>query len=322
MLTIQEQVALAPYTYLKIGGPARFFAVISSEEELQEALQFAKSKQVPFYIIGNGSNILVSDQGFPGLVVKMNLQKLDVDGEQVIAGAGVAMAKAASESVKHSLSGFAWGMGVPGTVGGSVYGNAGCFGGDMKSVVDEVYIFDTEKNTKHKIQNTNCEFAYRESIFKQHPEWIILEATLKLQKVDSAEKETIQAWMRKAAKARVTEQDIGAKTAGSTFKGIPITEESMNPIAQYRRTWKKGPNASWIFENRAGFMSAGFLIDMAGLKGFTVGSMMVSPKHANFLVNTGNATAEEAIMLIGVIKERVHRMFGVQLEEEIRYVGF
>lgn len=321
MLIIEENIPLAPYTTFKIGGPARFFTRAKSENEVREAVQFARARNQKIYILGNGSNVLISDAGFDGLVIKMELQETGVDGAYLTIGAGVPMAKAAAESAKHKLAGFAWAVGVPGTVGGAVYGNAGCFGGEMKEVVEKVRVLDLSDKAVpvREFANTECEFAYRESIFKLHPEWIILKATLALQ----LRPEETGAEIKAITKERLLEQAIGEKTAGSTFKGIELTEDMIAHIYRHDQRWKKGhPNTCWIFENRRGYISAGFIIELAGLKKMRVGAAEVSLKHANFILNTGNATAEHVIMLIGIIKERVHRMFGVHLEEEIRYVGF
>ena len=323
-LTIEHNIPLAPFTSFKIGGPSLFFTRAKSEQDVFEAVRFAKEKGVPIFILGNGSNVLISDNGFPGLTIKMELQATRIDGERLIIGAGVPMAKAAVEAAKYNLSGFEWALGIPGTVGASVYGNAGCFGGEMKDVVETVEFLDagTGDYSIRKFANADCGFDYRESVFKRHPEWTILNAQVRLKKITS-EDTRIREAMKRIAEHRVREQDIGAKTAGSTFKGVPITEESMARIQNHRREWKKGHDqSSWLFENRRGCVSAGFLIEYAGLKGIKIGEAMVSPKHANFIVNTGNATAEQVIMLMGVIKERVHRKFGVFLEEEIRYIGF
>lgn len=318
---MEENIPLAPFTSFKIGGPARYFARAKTVEDIRGAIVFARARNQKVYILGNGSNVLISDTGFDGVVIKMELQEIGINGVHLIVAAGVPMAKAAAESAKHNLAGFAWAVGVPGTVGGSVYGNAGCFGGEMKDVVEKVQILDLsdEALPVREFVNAECDFAYRESIFKSHPEWIILKATLSLQ----PQSDQVGAEIKAITKERLLEQAIGEKTAGSTFKGVALTEDIITHIYRHDQRWKKGhPNTCWLFENRRGFISAGFVIELAGLKKMSVGGAEVSLKHANFILNTGNATAEHVVMLIGVIKERVHRKFGVHLEEEIRYVGF
>jgi UDP-N-acetylmuramate dehydrogenase len=321
-MEIKEQVALAPYTYLKIGGPARFFVEAETEEDVKEALLWARERSLPYYVLGAGSNILVADNGFFGLVIKITMRTLSFDGMCMNVDAGVPMALAASRSVAEERTGFEWAVGVPGTIGGSVYGNAGCFGGEMKDVVAEVTVLHTNKYTIQKLSNKECAFNYRESMFKMHPEYIILSATLQLAKGTGEELERARAHIKTSAALRVEEQDIGTQTAGSTFKGVSITEETIQRIRAYMPVWQKGVNTCWCNESRRGMFGAGFFIEQAGLKGMQIGGVSVSEKHANFLVNEGNATAEDVVMLIASIKEHVHRMFGVLLEEEIRYVGF
>ena len=334
---IQEHIFLAPYAYLKAGGPARFLVEIQTEDELQEAVAWAWVQQIQIAVLGAGSNVLVSDNGFDGLVIHMRLEKLVRRDAYVYAGAGVSMAQAAAFALRHNLSGFEWAIGIPGTVGGSVYGNAGCFGGEMKDVVECVRVLEIpgykkQDTNKSQISNFNiqtvefvneeCGFDYRESVFKKHKDWIILGATLKLKRISDEEKKERQAWVTQMMRERVAEQAIGERTMGSTFKGIPITNETLQLVRSHDERFQKNKDSCWVFESRRGMMSAGFLIEQADLKKKKIGGMSVSPKHANFLINDGVATAEHTVMLIALIKERVHRKFGILLEEEIQYLGF
>ena len=293
MLNIQERVSLKHYSVFKIGGPARYFCEIKSKNELVAALNWANSRRAPFFILGAGSNILFSDEGFRGLIIKMSLRDIGVDCMRIFAGAGVMMAHAVAFAIKNGLGGFEWGIGVPGTIGGSVFGNAGCYGSEMKDVVESVEVFDTSKTIDYKLPTTNRSFAYRHSIFKEHPEWIIVSATLKLFLRDST---ASTALIREYSKKRTTTQDIGSLCAGCIFKNFTQSDG----VAK---------------------ISAGQLIDTAGLKGMRVGGAIVSEKHANFIVNTDNATARDVRQLIALIKEKVKKIHGVELEEEIRYIG-
>ncbi len=323
---IQENIALAPYTYMKVGGPARFFAEVKTEIELEEALEWAKSRGVPVIVLGAGSNILAADAGFNGLVIHMRCSDLSCVGEHVYAGAGVLMAQVSVFSLKNNLTGIEWSAGIPGTVGGSVYGNAGCFGGEMQQILEHVRVFERKaQSAKRKVvefQNEECLFDYRESIFKKNKNLIILGVTLKLKRISDEEKKKKQAWIQSMMRERVAEQAIGEHTMGSTFKGIPLTGELMALMRQYDARFQKPDYACWVFENRRGMMSAGFLIEQCGLKGKKIGGAAVSAKHANFLVTDASATAEHVVMLIAFIKEYVHRKFGIMLEEEIQYIGF
>jgi UDP-N-acetylmuramate dehydrogenase len=315
MVTIQENVLLAPFTVIKIGGPARFFAAVGSVEEVQEVIQFAAQKKLAFFLLGAGSNILVSDDGFPGLAVRMRDDSIRIEGETAIVGAGTMMPRLAVETVRAGLTGFEWGVGVPGTVGGSIRGNAGCFGGEMKDVVSSVNIFDVEKATSYKLQATSCNFDYRDSIFKKNPQWIIVDAIFKFKKANPAEAQNLFDAVKKKSELRVVEQPIGEKTMGSTFKGVSINNEIEMRL---EHAGISGTQA----KNRRGFISAGFFIEQAGLKGYRVGGAGISSKHANFIINAGTATALDVVRLITHIKDAVKEKFGIVLEEEIQYVGF
>jgi len=323
MSDLRHNIILAPYTVYKIGGPARFFAEVRNEREMKEALDSAAKNHATVFILGAGSNILVSDKGFDGLVIHIIGGGLRINGSAVTVDAGIMMPRLAIETAKAGLSGLEWGAGVPGTVGGAVRGNAGCFGGEIKDVVESVNIFDVKKTTNYKLQATNCEFDYRESIFKKHPEWIILSAVLKLKQEDPAHTGELLEIIRQKSAERIGEQPIGESSAGSIFKGVPLSEEILKKLGNRIPWWhKKHENSSWVFENRRGFISAGFFIETAGLKGERVGNAVISPKHANFIVNLGNAKTEDVLTLISIVKDAVMRKFGVMLEEEIQYVGF
>lgn len=294
-MTIQEHVALAPYTVFKIGGLARYFCEVANVEELKEVFGWAHERSIPYVILGAGSNVLVSDSGFAGLVVRMALRTTNKEKDGIYIGAGASMAAAVNFSIQQEFSGFEWGVGIPGTIGGSVYGNAGCFGGEMKDVVEYVEVLDTRnlKSETKILTNQECNFSYRNSIFKKHPEWIIVGVTLRLTPGDSA---TSRQKILEYTKKRTTSQDIGAQCAGCIFKN-PKTDLAAG-----------------------GSVSAGQLVDTAGLKGASVGAAMVSPKHANYIINTGGATATDVRALISHIKAKVHQTHGVELEEEIRYI--
>lgn len=294
-LTIQENVLLAPYTYFKIGGPARFFVRVENMQELEEALLFAETKNLPVFFLAGGSNILVADRGFDGLVIKMNIGGIERDGKKLLVGAGVPMAEVVRKSVELGLSGFEWAIGIPGTIGGSVRGNAGCFGQEMKDVIERVTVLKkNSQGTREKceISNGECEFAYRDSIFKRYPEWVILSATLVLREGNSLQSQEL---VKEYTKKRVWEQDIGAKCAGCIFK---------NPA-----------------HNGRVIMRAGELIDNLGLKGYRVGQAMVSEKHANYFINLGGASAYDAKKLIEFVKKKIFEKHNIRLEEEIQYVG-
>ena len=323
MIDIKENILLAPYTIYKIGGSARFFVEAGSAEHLREAVAFAIEKHIPFVILGAGSNVLISDKGFNGVVIRMTGGTVTTEGERMHIDAGVMMARAVMESGRSALHGFEWGIGVPGTIGGSVRGNAGCFGGEMKDVVESVDVFDSQRSTNYKLsarsgsasggQTTNCHFGYRDSIFKKHAEWIILSATLRLQK---GNQQTIQQEIQRITKERVAKQDIGSKCCGCIFKNV----EWLSDASEREVLVKQFPELA-VFRDRPTIPSA-FLIDHAGLKGSVQGNVCISDKHANFFINKGNGTSDDVMALIARAKELVKEKYGIELYEEIHLIGF
>lgn len=310
---IKENIDLKPYTYFKIGGRARYFAEVTSAEQLRDAVRFAKSKHLPFFVFGAASNILVADQGYNGVAIRMMLRDVEREGTHLRIGAGVPNAIAVARSVKEGLAGFEWAIGIPGTIGGSVRGNAGCFSGEMADVVDSVTFLDTENGEIGHGDNAFCEFDYRESIFKKKPHLIVTEATVQLREGDP---EVSQRLVRFYTSARTDSQDIGASSAGCVFKNVewPKSEEARKRLIHVL------PQLMDFVSQR--HIPVGFLIDHLGLKGKTIGKTSVSKKHANYLINNGGSTAEEVVMLIGLLKEHIHRKYGLLLDEEIQYVGF
>lgn len=344
---------MASYTIYKIGGPARFFVEVKNAAEIEEALKWAARIGVPFFLLGAGSNILVSDKGFDGLVIRVMGGEVKIEGEYLTADAGAMMAKAVLESSKAELTGFEWGIGVPGTMGGSVRGNAGCFGGEMGQVVASVRLLEfpisnfqfsnksqisNSKITTRELTNQECRFGYRDSIFKKHPEWVIVSATLKLQK---GNREEIKAKIAAITKERSEKQDLGTKTCGCIFKNVPWARVGVNgsstPVDTGDELLQNKKEFIARFPELAQFkdqpnIPASFLIDQAGLKGRRVGKVFISPKHANFFVNSsptkslagdkGGASAGDVVTLAGIAKDIVRRKYGIVLEEEIQRVGF
>jgi len=268
MLEIKERVALKPFTIFQVGGEARFFVEVGSREDFLEAINWAIRRNVPTAVMGLGSNILVSDKGFAGLVIKVSSREiLRLGGSKIHVDAGIKMAEAVNFALENGLTGLEWGVGVPGTIGGSIRGNAGCFGGEMRDVVTFVEVFDLKKKTIKMYFNSDCAFEYRHSSFKNHPERIILSAVLTLKKGDVNDaREKIKEYM----KERVAHQEIGASTAGSTFKNVLWAEDS-GEKAQILAKFKEFAR----FKDSVA-VPAGFLIEGAGLKGMRMGGAEVS----------------------------------------------
>jgi UDP-N-acetylmuramate dehydrogenase len=307
MLKIRENVPLRDYTTFKIGGPARYFFVAKNKEEIKEAILWAKKKKLPFFILGGGSNVLFSDNGFNGLVIKLQNRQYEIRNSKVIAEAGVPLQKLVLESAKKGLSGLENLAGIPGTLGGAIWGNAGAFGREIGNLVEEVKVLDvgSSKLEVKRLKNKDCKFGYRESIFKRKKNLIILEATLKLKK---GNKKEIEEKMKEILKLRKEKQPLEFPSAGSVFKNIPIRKIPKKIRERFKEKIKNG------------FLSAGALIEAAGLKGYKIGEAKISEKHANFILNVKNAKAKDVVALMNLIKKRVKNKFKITLEEETQRV--
>ncbi len=323
-IQIRENVPLAQYTTFKIGGPARFFAEVDDEQEMKEAVKWAKENKQKIFVLGGGSNLLISDNGFAGLVIKINNVNFEIIDDvsskkigeivKVSCGAGVSLAGLALELAKSELSGLEWAVGIPrATVGGAVRGNAGAFDVTMSDLVEKVRFFDFEKEDFSEFDKDKCEFDYRESIFKKKENYLIWEVNLNFEK---REESFIQELIEKSIMHRKNSYPK-FPSAGSVFKNtaqIEVVEKNDAEVAKNAR--RQG------VVSKEGKIPIGFLIEQFGLKGKQIGGAKVSEEHGNFIVNTGDATAEDVIILISLIKQKIRDNYGVQLEEEIQMVGF
>ena len=282
---VKENIPLAPLTTFGIGGPASWFITAENKKEILEAIKASRKLEIPFFILGGGSNILIADQGFPGLVIRIKNEGLTIKGTKITAEAGLPLTKLVESAQKNLLSGLECCAGIPGSVGGAVCGNAGSREEWIGKTIEGVSIIDKKGEITH-LNNGDCKFSYRESRFKNNPQEIILEADFLLKK---EKKEVIEQKIKSFLKAR--ENQPKEKSAGSVFKNPPGD-------------------------------SAGRLIDQAGLKGKKIGKAQISEKHANFIINTGGAKAEEVLKLIRLAQKTVKGKFNVNLELEIKLVGF
>lgn len=312
-LQIKEDEPLALHTIFRIGGPARFFVDAKAADEVRDAILFAREKGLPWFMLGAGSNVLVSNRGFNGVLVHWAGGSIHFEGNTIVVDAAVSMARAVAESVKAGLRGFEWAIGVPGSIGGSVRGNAGCFGGEMKDVVRSIRVYDSERDHTEEWENKKADFGYRNSIFKRRPELVVFSVELLLEPGDRSEGEQL---VREYTLHRTKSQDIGTSSAGCIFKNIPWSRRDVDK----ETLMKRFPELE-RFRSSPG-ISTGYLVDRAGLKGTRIGGALISERHGNFIINAGKATAEDVVILIGMAKEYVHRKYGLLLEEEIQYVGF
>jgi UDP-N-acetylmuramate dehydrogenase len=288
---IQEHVPLAPYTTFKIGGPARYFVVSRTVAEVQAALTAATADGLPWFILGGGSDVLVADTGFRGLAIKLELRDVSIDeaAAQVRAGAGLRLSQLITQTLNRELVGLEFAIGVPASVGGAVWANLGARGSEIKDLFVEATVL-TAAGEQRTLSNADCQFGYRDSIFK-HQRFVVLDALFQLRR---GERASIQQSVAELSRLRKTTQDLSAQTAGCVFR---------NPKDQTD-------------------VPAAKLIDDLDLKGKQIGGAKVSEKHANFIVNAGGATASDVVQLISYVKQQVRDKAGVQLMEEIDYIGF
>lgn len=309
MLSIQRNISLKNYSTFKIGGEAKYFTLIENENDLQEAFKFVKEKNVPFFILGGGSNVLFSDNGFDGMIIKIQNTNYKIHDTKILAGAGMFLNTLVGISLKESLSGLEWAAGIPGQVGGAVYGNAGAFGKSMADVVKSVKTFNTETFKFQIFQKEECQFSYRNSLFKKTKKYILFEAEFEFKK---SNKKDIQKKIKENLKYRKEHHPLKYPSAGSIFKNYKITNNDLELL-------KKFPNFKQFKEK--GEIPAAYLISECELKGKKIGGAQISEKHPNFIININNAKAEDVIILISLIKQKVRDQFGIQLDEEIIYVG-
>ncbi len=285
-IKMSKNILLAPYTTFKIGGPAKYFYETKNSKEIVEAIKMAKKAKMPYFILGGGSNILVSDRGFDGLVIRIYGSQLSINGNKIVADAGVLLSELVDNSVKAGLTGLEWAAGIPGTVGGAVRGNAGAFNGSMAGSVKRIQVLKIPELKVASYKPQDLRFEYKDSIFK-HNKDVILSVELRLENGDNKKSKQI---IKEHLVYRDKHQPLEFPSAGCVFK---------NPEDQH----------------------AGYLIEQCGLRGTKIGGAMISKKHGNFIINTGNAKASDVKKLIDLCREKVRNKFGINLEEEIEYLG-
>ncbi|MFH0804945.1 MAG: UDP-N-acetylmuramate dehydrogenase [Patescibacteria group bacterium] len=308
MLDVQKNVPLRDFTTFRIGGPAHFFIPVASQDELLEALGWAR-QHPPLFILGGGSNLLVADRGFFGTIIRPLMTDLKVSGTTVHCGAGATLLELTKAAGERGLRGLAKLTGIPGSVGGAVRGNAGAFGTEIKDFLATVVAVDARTGTTRQFSTTECEFGYRDSFFKRIPGWVVTEVSFKLQPGNRDEL-LREATETVAERNRRQIQDVWS--AGSCFMNPTVT----NPALRHQFESESGSPSR---QNR---IPAGWLIDHAGLRGTRVGGAEISHQHPNYIVNTGTATAADVAALINLAKVTVAEKFSVELHEEIQYVGF
>lgn len=283
---VLQQEPMSRHTTFRTGGPAELL-VMPSAEELPEIIRYCGKKQIPYLVIGNGSNLLAGDTGVEGVVIEIGkrMSEITVDKTTVTAGAGALLSAIASKAAAEGLAGFEFASGIPGSLGGAVVMNAGAYGGEMKDVLQEVAVLTRDGEVRH-LSAEELELSYRHSVIPER-EYLVLGARISLK---TGEKEDIYAYMRELKEKRVSKQPLEYPSAGSTFK---------RPEGYF----------------------AGKLIEDSGLRGFQVGGAQVSEKHCGFVVNKNNASSADIRSLMEQVQQTVLEKFGVKLEPEVKFVG-
>ena len=286
--SIKYNEPMKKHTTMKVGGPCDCMVEPSSIEEIQKVLEYVKENNIKYYIMGNGSNLLVKDEGVHALIIKIanKFSGFEVNGEHIKAYSGCSVPKLSQIAKENSLSGLEFACGIPGSVGGGIRMNAGAYGSEMVNVVEKVGFLD-ENGNLNEIDGKDANFTYRHSMFVENPEYVVVYAIYKLQK---GNKEEI---------SRVMEENMNSR-------------KQKQPI-EY-------PNFGSVFKRPEGYF-VGKLVDDCGLKGYKIGGAQVSTKHSGFMINIGDATCKDVLDLIEYVKEKVYEKFNVKLQEEVVILG-
>jgi len=302
---------LAKHVNFRIGGPADYFFLTETNEDLVHICQAAHELHVPYFLLGGGSNILVLDKGIRGLVIKMGNKEMSVNRTEVVVDSGFVLMDLTNKTAQSGLAGLEFGTGIYGTVGGAVRGNAGSYGTEIKDVLVSCDAFVPGRGVVH-FTNEDCKFEYRGSIFKHHPEMAIIKATFGLHNVDA---QTIKATIREIAQKKYGAQPMRFPSSGCIFKNPTVSPGDFKRIKKFLPDFET--KNFW----QTSSIGAGYLIEQAGLKGKQIGGAQVSEQHASFIINKDKATAEDVIMLISYVKQQVRDRFGIQLTEEVQIIG-
>lgn len=284
---VLREEPMRAHTTFRIGGPADYFVTPESEEQVQAVTALSRREKIPYYILGNGSNLLVGDQGYRGLIIQIykKMSEIRIEDYEIHAQAGALLSKIAARALDASLTGFEFASGIPGTLGGAVMMNAGAYGGEMKHVLKSATVLTPEGEIQ-TLTLDELELGYRTSIVARKG-YTVLSAVIAL---EPGKQEEIRAYMEDLKERRVTKQPLEYASAGSTFK---------RPEGYF----------------------AGKLIQDSGLRGYSVGDAQISEKHSGFVINRGNATAAEVLSLIQHVQDTVEEKFGVRLETEVKRIG-
>ncbi|HLJ18516.1 MAG TPA: UDP-N-acetylmuramate dehydrogenase [Bryobacteraceae bacterium] len=305
-LRILHETPLSQYTRFAIGGPASMYIETASAAAFLEALRAARQSGLPVAVIGSGTNLIVSDAGFGGVVLRFTAKQICIRGMEVHVEAGADLQTLVDRTIEAGLKGMETLTGIPGSVGAAIYGNAGAYGHSISERVTAVSFHDGEEN--RVLLNAECEFRYRESVFKRRKDWIVFSAELALRPADPDELRKIAADIRKI---RDQKYPPTLKCAGSIFKNLILAElpQAVRATVPERVV-------------REGKVPSAYFLEQVGAKGMSQGDIRVADYHANLIYNAGQGSARDLRKIIGELKARVQYRFGLELEEEVQYVGF
>lgn len=307
-MRVEKNFKLKNITTMAVGGPAKFFIEAFNETDLKKALYFAKEKNLPWYIIGDGSNLIPNDKGYKGVIIRNKINYFIKDGNLVEVGAGNNLLKTILKVNNLGLAGFEKIAGIPGSIGGAIYGCAGAYGQEIKDYLIRVKIFDGRK--VKWISSKQCRFNYRESIFTKNKNWVILAAQFKLNKDDPRK---LNQTSKKIIKLRKEKYWPNLLCPGSFFKNIVIN--NLKPTIRKRFLSQVPPNK--IIYNK---VPSGYLLEVVGARGLKLGQIGVAKHHANLIFNLGKGKSADIIKLARILKHKVKKRFQIELQEEIQYI--
>jgi UDP-N-acetylmuramate dehydrogenase len=310
-IEIKKNISLSSHTTFRVGGKARYYTEIKSKEDLSQAINWSRNKKQKILFFAGGSNVLINDRDIDGLVIKIANKKVIRKGERLECEAGTDFSQVIRVSISNSLTGLEWAMGIPGSIGGAIRGNAGAYGGCIGDNVETVEVFDLKANRFILFSKKDCDFQYRDSIFKKNKNFIIWQITLRLKK---GIQDDIKILLDKIIRQRNKSQPK-LPSAGCVFKNI-LFDDLVNSNSYFANLAKEKKVV------KGGKVGTGWLIKQIIEPGKKIGDAKVSLEHANFIVNTRKAKAEDIIILISYIKQQVRDKIGIQLQEEIEYFGF
>lgn len=309
-LIFKRNYPLKKLLSIKVGGSAKYFFIAENENDLISAINWARKNKIKWYVIGDCSNLVPNDKGFDGLIIKNKIYNFQKNGNKIIAGAGNNLLEFITVLNVFGLKGMEKMAGIPGTVGGAIYGSAGAYGQEIKNNILKVKIYDGDKI--RWFFKKQCKFNYRESIFKSKKKWVILGAELKFKKANPKE---LQKTSEETVKLRKKKYWPGLLCPGSFFKNIVIN--NVKPTVLRKKFLKKIDK----YKINHGKVPAGYLLEEVGAKGMRIGAIKVAEHHGNLIYNTGQGKTKDIEKLAKILKNKVKERFGIELEEEIQYLG-